>query len=305
MKILAISGGRAGGNNEMLLRAALRSAKEICAAEIELVRVHDLYLKSCIGCESCMRGLTTGGDGKCVLKDDDMGWLIDRIGEADGLIVTAPIYDLIPSGTVVNLLNRSLGIGKEFQNACRAKPKVGAVISLGGSDWINFSEPLIDLTLCNLSKSAVVVDRLIVGHNPAPSMVVLNDDVMARARRLGRNVGEALLRRQAGKPFGFSGDEGVCAVCHCSLLEMRDGGEVTCPYCGAIGKLIAEGEAVKLVWDKDSMEKNRFTVYGETEHRKDIAAGHKKAVENRALIRERMAALENFGGTVIRPERSI
>ena len=51
------------------------------------------------------------------------------------------------------------------------------------------------------------------------------------------------------------------------------------------------------------MEKNRFTVYGETEHRKDIGMGHKKAAENRDLIRERMAALEDFGGAIIRPER--
>ena len=304
MKILAISGGRAKGNNEMLLRAALQAAKQVCGAEIEVVRIHDLNLKNCIGCESCMRGLTTGGDGKCVLKDDDMVWLTERIGEADGFIVTAPIYDLIPSGTMVNLVNRALGIGKEFQLSCRANPKVGAVISLGGSDWINFSEPIIDLTLCNLSKSAVVVDRLIVGHNPAPSMVVLNDAVMERARQLGRNVGEALLKRRDGQSFGYVGDSGVCPVCHCKLLEMRGNNQVACPYCDARGTLTVVDRQVKLVWDEDSMEKNRFTVYGETEHRKGIGLGHKRAAENREQIRERMAALEDFGGTIILPERN-
>ena len=303
MKILAISGGRARGNNEMLLRAALKAAKEVCGADIEVVRVHDLKLKNCVGCETCMRGLTTGGDGKCVMQDDDMGWLTQRIGEADGLIVTSPIYDLIPTGTMVNLVNRALGIGKAFQLACRAEPKVGAVIALGGSDWINFAEPIIDLTLCNLSKSAVVVDRLIVGHNPAPSMVVLDDDVMERARRLGRSVGEALLKRANGQPLGYVGDKGVCPVCHCSLLEMKGDGQVSCPYCDARGKLAAVDGRVEILWDEDSVEKNRFTVYGETEHRKDIGMGHKKAAENRDLIRERMAALEDFGGAIIRPER--
>ena len=267
------------------------------------MRVHDLNLKNCVGCETCMRGLTTGGDGRCVFQDDDMGWLTQRIGQADGLIVTSPIYDLIPTGTMVNLVNRALGIGKEFQLSCRANPKVGAVISLGGSDWINLSEPIIDLTLCNLSKSAVVVDRLIVGHNPAPSMVVLDDAVMERARRLGRNVGEALLKRAAGAPFGFVGDGGVCPVCHCNLLEMRGGSRVACPYCDARGTLAAVDGQVQVVWDADSLEKNRFTVYGETEHRKDIGLGHKKAAEHRDLIHARMAALEDFGGVFIRPER--
>lgn len=304
MKILAISGGRAKGNNEMLLRAALQSAKEVCSAEIEVVRIHDLVLKNCTGCETCMRGLTTGGDGKCVIQDDDLGWLTERIGEADGFIVTSPVYDLVPTGTMVNLVNRALGVGKAFQLSCRANPKVGAVISLGGSDWINFTEPVIDLTLCNLSKSAVVVDRLIVGNNPSPSMVVLDDAVMERARRLGRNVGEALIKRQNGQPFGFVGDSGICPVCHCNLLEMRGGNQVSCPYCDARGAFDLVDGQVKLVWDKDSMEKNRFTVYGETEHRKGIGLGHKHAAENRELIRERMAALEDFGGKIIRPERN-
>ncbi len=303
MKILAISGGRALGNNELLLRAALKAAREVYPAQVELVRLHDLDLKRCVGCETCMRGLTTGGDGKCVIQDDDMGWLTRQIGGADALLVASPVYDLIPTGSMVNLVNRALGIGKQFQAQCRANPKVGAVIALGGSDWINLTEPVIDLTLCNLSKSAVVVDRLIVGHNPAPAMVVLDDAVMERARLLGRRVAQALLKREAGQPFGYEGEAGVCPVCHCNLLEMRGGGQVACPYCDARGRLAAVDGQVRVEWDADSVEKNRFTVYGETEHRKDIGLGHRRAAEHREIIQERARALDDFGGAVIRPER--
>ena len=62
--------------------------------------------------------------------------------EADALILATPIYDLIPTGTVVTLLNRVLGIGKEYQTYCRTHPKIGAAMALGGSDWINLTEPL-------------------------------------------------------------------------------------------------------------------------------------------------------------------
>lgn len=303
MKILAISGGRAKGNNELLLRAALNAAREVCSAQVELVRLHDLNLKRCVGCETCMRGLTTGGDGKCVIRDDDMDWLTRRIGGADALLIASPVYDLIPTGSMINLVNRALGIGRQFQQDCRANPKVGAVIALGGSDWINLAEPIADLTLCNLSKSAVVVDRLIVGHNPAPAMVVLDDAVMERARLLGRRVAQALLKREAGQPFGYEGDAGVCPVCHCKLLELRGGDQVSCPYCDARGSLAAINSQIRVEWDPDSMEKNRFTVYGETEHRKDIGQGHRRAGENQALIQERARALDEFGGAVIRPER--
>ena len=84
---------------------------------------------------------------------------------------------------------------------------------------------------------------------------------------------------------------------------MRGGDQVTCPYCGAKGRLTAGEGGVRVDWDKDSAEKNRFTVYGETEHRKDIGLGHRRAAENRELIQERIQALDDFGGSVIRPER--
>lgn len=300
MKIFAISGGRAKGNNEMLLRVALKAAKEVCNADIEVVRLKDLNLKNCIGCETCMCGLTTGGDGKCVFQDDDLVWLTEQISVADAIIVTSPVYDFVPTGTMLNLLNRALGIGKDFRFACRANPKVGAMISLGGSDWVNLTEPLMNLTLANLSKGVVVVDRLVVGHNPAPGMVVLDDAAMAHARQLGRNVGEALLKRAAGEPFGFVGDKGVCPGCHCSLLEMKGGNQFGCPYCDSRGEFVVEDGQIRLLWDMDTVEKNRHTLYGEIKHGQDVAKGHKIAAENRALIQERIAELEDFGGSIIR-----
>ena len=142
MRIVGLSGGRRSGNNELMLKTALAAAKQVCGAELEIIRLQDLKLRDCIGCETCMRGLTTGGDGLCVVRDDDMPWFSAAVKEADALILATPIYDLIPTGTVVTLLNRVLGIGKEYQTYCRTHPKIGAAMALGGSDWINLTEPL-------------------------------------------------------------------------------------------------------------------------------------------------------------------
>ena len=96
LKLIGISAGRAKGNNEMLLRTALKSAKECCGAEVEMIRLHDLKIKDCIGCETCMRGLTTGGDGKCILRDDDFAWLSEAVKDADGLVLPQVVDCLIP-----------------------------------------------------------------------------------------------------------------------------------------------------------------------------------------------------------------
>lgn len=298
MRIVGLSCGRKNGNNELLLKRAMTEARRLSGAELEIIRLQELTIRDCVGCETCMRGLTTGGDGLCVIRDDDMGWLTDTIKEADALILATPIYDLIPTGTVVTLLNRVLGIGKEYQAYCRAHPKVGAAIALGGSDWINLAEPLMDLTVRNLSKGCTIVDKMVVGHNPAPSMVVLDDDVMERAARLGRSVGSALLEREQA---AYTGAPGACPACHCSLLEPRGGARVGCPFCDAEGTAeVVNGELI-IHWDAQSVRDNRFGPAGDIHHRADIAASHKKAHENQPLIRQRVEELNQFDGRFLKP----
>jgi len=300
MRIVGLSGGRRSGNNELMLKTALAAAKQVCGAELEIIRLQDLKLRDCIGCETCMRGLTTGGDGLCVVRDDDMPWFSAAVKEADALILATPIYDLIPTGTVVTLLNRVLGIGKEYQTYCRTHPKIGAAMALGGSDWVNLTEPLMDLTVRNLSKGSVIVDKFVVGHNPAPSMVVLDEAVLERAALLGRRVGEALMDREHA---GFAGDSGVCPACHCNLLEPRGGARVGCPYCDAEGTAVIRDGSLVVEWDADKVRDNRFGPAGDAHHRADIPASHKKAGENRERIRQRVQELEDFDGVFVQPPK--
>ena len=82
MKIIGLACGRRMGNSELLLRAALAEATACVGAEAELIRLQELRISDCIGCESCMRGLAAGGDGKCVLRGDDFRWLADRVADA-------------------------------------------------------------------------------------------------------------------------------------------------------------------------------------------------------------------------------
>ncbi|MFR8331855.1 MAG: hypothetical protein ACLU9S_05405 [Oscillospiraceae bacterium] len=213
-----------------------------------------------------------------------------------------PIYDLIPTGTVVTLLNRVLGIGKEYQTYCRTHPKIGAAMALGGSDWINLTEPLMDLTVRNLSKGSVIVDKFVVGHNPAPSMVVLDEAVLERAALLGRRVGEALMDREHA---GFAGDSGVCPACHCNLLEPRGGARVGCPYRDAEGTAVIRDGSLVVGVDADKVRDNRFGPAGDAHHRADIAASHKKAGENRERIRQRVQELEDFDGVFVQPPSGI
>ena len=55
MRILALSAGRRDGNCEVLLKEALLAARDSSGAQAELIRLNELDLRPCTGCEGCMK----------------------------------------------------------------------------------------------------------------------------------------------------------------------------------------------------------------------------------------------------------
>ena len=302
MKTLLLSAGRKNGNNEILGKQALMQIQKKCGSEIQIIRLQDLHIEQCIGCESCMRSLVSGGDGKCIMKDkDDMAWLLDQVKDVDAIILSAPIYDLIPSGNMITLLNRVLGVGLDYRNMCKQQKKVGAVIAVGGSDWIDLTEPLITLSLTNLCKGSIVVDRLIVGGNTAPSMVLLNDELMERAAMLGDRVADALMDK---KERFYKGEKGVCPSCYCNLLIPTGKNKVSCAFCAAKGKITSVSDGLEIEWDQESLAHNRFTEEGELQHQADIRTANGKAFspDGKQLIAEKKKLYMEYK-PYIKPER--
>lgn len=88
-KIVAINGSpRSGWNTDILVReAAAGAASE--GAEVEII---DLYkLDKFTGCVSCFGCKTEGHLGRCVYKDG-LADVLEKIRNADGLILGSPVY---------------------------------------------------------------------------------------------------------------------------------------------------------------------------------------------------------------------
>lgn len=299
VRVLALSAGRRDGNCEVLLKEALLAAQDSCAAQVELIRLNELDIRPCTGCEGCMKGLIAGREGRCVLTGDDFPWLLDQVLQADGLILGAPIYDLIPCGRLINLLNRALGAGRSHRDACRAKPKIAAALAVGGSDWTDLTEPLLQITLTNLAKGCVVVDRLVAGGNTAPAMALLDDGLVERVRTLGRRVADGLLHPEQA---GWQGEDGVCPVCRCGLLRPIGGMTAACPFCGVRGTVDVSGGVLVFRPDPASAARERFSPAGEADHQADIRAAHAKARASAGELKTRLERLRRFG-PVCRPTK--
>lgn len=85
MKVLGLAGSpRRSGNIELIVQEALQGAADK-GAEIEMVSLADLNFQFCQGCLECHE------KGTCPLNDEVID-LIEKMDQADALIIGSPVY---------------------------------------------------------------------------------------------------------------------------------------------------------------------------------------------------------------------
>lgn len=91
MKVMVFNGSprKKKWNTVTLLNNALQGAQST-GAETELVQLYDLEFSGCISCFSCKR-LSRKKDGVCSVKDD-LTPVLDRVKQADALVIGSPVY---------------------------------------------------------------------------------------------------------------------------------------------------------------------------------------------------------------------
>ncbi len=279
MKMIGLSLGTKMGNNEVLVKEALMGAEEV-GAKVEFIRVLDYDIRPCRGCVACAQSLFGGGEGKCIIKDD-LHIIDDKILGCDGMILGAPVFVLGPHGLLKVIADRfgpshdlawrieatkiAAKQGKKGPDERSFKPKVGGFISVAGAltpHWFSLGLPLMNLI--TFSSHIAVVDQMQV-HSISKGSVLMNDETIKRARKLGRNVAKYM-----GKPpehVKWMGDEpGTCPVCHSNLLTVTDKNPVECPICGIAGTLKVVDGKIKVTFSKKEQARSRLMMAGKLEH---------------------------------------
>ena len=136
MRVIGINGSpRKSKNSATLLEKALCGAEEN-GAETKLYHLIDHTFSRCRSCFACKR---LGGDsfGKCAVRDD-LAPILDDILNADGLIVSMPIYFGDVPGMVRNLMERlwfpGLLYRKDGKLAYDKTIKVGLIYTMNAPD---------------------------------------------------------------------------------------------------------------------------------------------------------------------------
>ncbi|MBQ7178339.1 MAG: flavodoxin family protein [Victivallales bacterium] len=106
MKVIAINGSpRKGWNTDTLLKKALEGAASV-GAMTEMVYLYDLKFRGCVSCMAC-KMKKEPRPCRCIQRDE-LTPVLDRLHEADAVILGSPIYFSDVTGEMRSFFERFL-----------------------------------------------------------------------------------------------------------------------------------------------------------------------------------------------------
>lgn len=121
-KVVALSGSaRKGGNTAILLGYVLKELEDE-GIETELIEMSGAKIHGCLACRECSKNK----DGRCGQKNDMGNAYIEKMAEADGILLGSPTYVADVSPEMKALMDRACLVSKS--NGGMFRHKVGAAV---------------------------------------------------------------------------------------------------------------------------------------------------------------------------------
>jgi multimeric flavodoxin WrbA len=122
MKVVAFNGSaRKNGNTAILLDFVLGELRQE-GIKTEMIQLAGKNIHGCLACRRCF----ARKDGRCAQKGDDGNKLIDKMIEADGVLLGSPTYVTDVSPEIKALIDRACMVTRANENLLRRK--VGAAV---------------------------------------------------------------------------------------------------------------------------------------------------------------------------------
>jgi multimeric flavodoxin WrbA/putative sterol carrier protein len=124
--VVAVNGSpHAGVGNTALMIEMLRPALAAEGFALEVITLTDHAIEYCTGCAWCL------DKGRCWIPDDHAG-IVQRLLDADGIILASPVYFFHVTAQMKTFLDRSLAFGHKPQPTW--KPGLAVSVSAGSGE---------------------------------------------------------------------------------------------------------------------------------------------------------------------------
>ena len=194
MKVVAFNGSpRANGNTAQSIQIVFAELQKE-GIETELVQLGGRKVFGCLACGKCWENK----DNRCVRQDDEMNTFIEKMQEADGIIIGSPTYFRNVSTEVKALIDRC-GFVAKANDGEMLRGKVGAaVVSVrrAGSTFvysaINFFFGIAEMVIPSSSYWNMTLSL-------EPGDVQKDEEGIQTFQTLGRNMVKLLKQIDASK----------------------------------------------------------------------------------------------------------
>jgi hypothetical protein len=184
--------------------------------------------------------------------DDDLDFLLDRVAEADALIVAAPVYILGPVAQVKLILDRFL-IWTSMREWAETPSKPAVTMTVGGlAPWRGAALPFNNALALSLGGR---LQGWLDCYAPGPGEVLLQPDTLNQARALGQQL-------FAANPL--PSPPGACPTCGADFFRV-EGTQAVCPICGQTGAVVSGESKAAIRFDPPDPE-GRWTRVGLHRH---------------------------------------
>ena len=190
MKVLLINGSpNEHGCTDLALREVACTLED-CGVQTELLWIGKGPIRGCVACGGCRN------KGRCVFDDDPVNRAIEKMQQADGLVVGSPVYYASANGSVVSLLDRMFYATGGFPG----KPAAAVVSARRAGTTASLDELNKYFTICGMPVVSSGYWNMIHGNNPDEA--AQDAEGLQIMRNLGRNMAWLLRCIEAGREQG-------------------------------------------------------------------------------------------------------
>lgn len=193
MKVIAFNGSpKKDGNTYEAIKAVAKELEKE-NIEVEVIHVGNKVIRGCLACGGCSRNMNE----TCVIENDEVNEWIQKMKEADGIILGSPVHYSAIAGTMKSFLDRAFLVTSV--NGAMLRHKVGAsVVAVrrsGGvptfdqlNNYINYSEMVMPTS-----------NYWNVVHGTEPGEATQDEEGMQIMRVLGKNMSWLMNLVHSGK----------------------------------------------------------------------------------------------------------
>jgi multimeric flavodoxin WrbA len=189
MKVIAINGSpRAGGNTEQLIKVVFAELEK-AGIETELIRIGGQSIRGCTACFRC------GELKRCVIDNDPVNGIIEKLKTADGIILGSPVYFTDVTAEMKAFIDRSGLVMRTIGFPLCRKASAGLVAVRRGGEMHALDTLTHYLHYMQTYQVGSTYWNFAFGRGPGE--VMQDEEGMATMKTLGQNM--AHLMKQLAK----------------------------------------------------------------------------------------------------------